>query len=94
VTSEAKAIASELHDLKDGLIHEWFKSQLREVLTASIVCADETRLRWLQGEAQRLNKIIDGIETAFDSIKQERERERIERLKDTLRPPGKMQGAF
>lgn len=95
MTSEQKAIVSELHDLKDGPIHEWFKSQLRDVLTASMTCPDETRLRWLQGEGQRLNKIIDGIETAHGSIKQDRERERIERLKEKLiSQPGKMQGAF
>jgi hypothetical protein len=94
VTSEQKAIAVELHDLKDGAVHEWLKSQLKDVLTASMVCADETRLRWLQGESQRLNKIIDGIETAFDSIKQERERDRVLALKDSLRPPGKMQAVF
>ena len=94
MNNEQRALAIELHDLKDSLIHEWFKEQRQEVLTASMVCADETRLRWLQGEAQRLNKIIDGIESAFDSMKQERERERIERLKETLRPPGKMQATF
>ena len=94
MTNEQRAIATELHDLNDGAVHEWLKAQLTSLLTAAMSCADETRLRWLQGKAQMLKQIIDGIESAADDIKQEREKERIERLKETLRPAGKMQGAF
>lgn len=62
--SDNYGLLSELNDLNETKVYEYFTDRLNEIKGQLISCQEETKLRILQGKAQMLSEIITQINSA------------------------------